>query len=218
MLPEGFLRQHQPPIGITASQTSIILRIPAEGATEEECQAAIEPAVALIRRRLGNLVFGEDEEELETVVVRLLRQQHKTLAVAEWGTGGLVADWLSGVSGAEGSFLGGLVLTRDAALTGLLGVEAELLAKHSARSPEVTQSAAVACRQRFSADYGLAVGRFPPFDRAAPEPRPVFLALATPNGVKTKEIGLAGHPATLRVYCAKQAMNLARLTLLEPTA
>jgi len=214
MLPEGFLRDHKPPIGINASQASIIFRIAGEGATEQECYAAMQPAIATIRQRLGTLVFGEDDDELEDAVVRLLRQQKKTLAVAEWGTAGLVAQWLDGVAQSEGFFRGGVVAANEAALRGPLGLPAELLEKHAPGSREVVEAMAVAARQRFAADLGLAAGRFPPVDPAAKEPRPVFFALAGADGVQVKELPFAGHPALLKVYCAKQALDTVRLALL----
>jgi len=214
MLPEGFLRSHKPPIGINASQTSIIFRLAGEGASEQECYAAMAPAIATIRQRLGTLVFGEDDDELEHAVVRLLRQHKKTLAVAEWGTAGLVAQWLNGVTEADGVFRGGVVAAHEAALRGPLGLPAELLEKHAPGSREVVEAMAVAARQRFAADLGLAAGRFPPVDTAAKQPEPVFFALAGADGVKVKELPFAGHPAVLKVYCAKQALNTVRLALL----
>ena len=90
MLPDLIRRGRHPTVGINASKTTIILRIAAEGESEAECAAAIEPVVATIRQCLGTLVFGEEDEELQHAVVRLLRERKETLATAEWGTGGLV--------------------------------------------------------------------------------------------------------------------------------
>ncbi len=73
MLPDLIRRGRRPTVGINASQTTIILRIAADGKTEAECAAAIEPTVATIRQCLGSLVFGEENDELQHVVVRLLR-------------------------------------------------------------------------------------------------------------------------------------------------
>ena len=86
MLPDLIRRGRRPTVGITASKATIILRIAAEGATEEECYAAIEPTVDTIRQCLGTLVFGEEDDQLQDAVVQLLRQQGKTLATAECGT------------------------------------------------------------------------------------------------------------------------------------
>jgi len=215
MLPDLIRRGRSPRVGINASQTTIILRITAEGASEEECHAAIEPTVATIRDCLGSLVFGEGDDELEDAVIRLLRRHNKTLATAEWGTAGLVADRLGGIAEAEGRYLGGLVVASETALERLLDVPADLIARHSATSAEVAGAMAAACRRRFGADYGLAVSRFPEFDPAAPEPGSMFVGLADADGVRVTSFPYAGHPATLRVFSANRALNVARLALLD---
>ena len=214
MLPDLIRRGRQPRVGITASKATIILRITAQGATDQECDAAIEPTVATIRQRLGNLVFGEGRDELEDAVVRLLRERNQTLATAEWGSGGLVANWMGGVEQAEGSYLGSLVVRDDAALTSVLDVPAELIERHTAQSPEVTAVTAENCRRHFNADLGLAIGPFPDLDPQASAPEQFHVALATPSGTRSKSYTFAGHPDLLRLLSAKRALNLARLNLL----
>jgi len=215
MLPDLVRRGREPRVGINASQTTIILRITAVAATEEACYAQMEPTLATIRECLGDLVFGEDDDELEDAVLRLLYQRQKTLATAEWGTRGLLAGWLDGAERADGRFLGGVVACGTAALTNLLDVDAELLARHDPTDAEVVGTMASGCRRRFGSDYALAVGRFPALDPEAPGPSPFHVALAGPEGVDVTPFPYAGHPATLRVFCAKRALNVVRLALLR---
>ncbi|MEE8450486.1 MAG: CinA family protein [Thermoguttaceae bacterium] len=211
---EVFRRGRKPTVGITASKTTIILRIAAEGATEEACYAAMEPTIATIRECLGTLVFGQDDEELQDAVVRLLRQQKKTLATVEWGTAGMVAGWLDGVPEANGYYLGGLVTPVDATLQNVLGIEADLLAKHASAGREMVVAMAAGCRRRFHSDYGLAVGRFPEFNASSREPKRVFIALADVDGVQVESFPFTGDPALLKIYSAKRALDLARLVML----
>jgi len=214
MLPGMVHRGQEPRVGITASQTTIVLRITAAGATEEACHAAIEPVVATIRQRLGKLVFGENDDELEDAVVRLLRQTSKTLATVEWGTAGQVADRLGGVAEAEGFYLGGVVAGGLAALRRALDLPADLGERPAAAGPGLVTAMAEACRKRFAAALGLAVGPFPKFDPAAAEPKPLHFALAAADGTTTKSIAFAGHPAILKVYSANHALDMVRLRLM----
>src|SRR3990172_814007 len=146
MLPDLIRRGRTPRVGINASQATILLRITAEGDSEEACLAAIEPTVATIRKCLGTLVFGENDDELEDAVVRLLREQGKTLATAEWGTAGLVSQWLGDVVAGQGHYVGGVVVRNETALTAALEVPADLIGRHTATSAEVVQAMAAGCR------------------------------------------------------------------------
>jgi len=209
MLPDLIRRGRQPTVGITASKTTISLRIVAEGATHEQCQAAMEPTAATIYQSLGDLIFGEGDDELQDAVMRLLDRENRTLATAEWGTAGLVAQSLSSVAHCRSRYRGGVVVGDAESARSLLAVDAELA--QGAPGEGLAAAMAQACRARLRADYGLAVGPFPPFHPAAPQP--VFLALAGPDGLRHKSFPFAGHPDILTIYCAKQALNLVRLAL-----
>ncbi len=204
MLPDLVRRGRRPTVGITASKTTIILRIAADGETEEECFALMEPVVATIRQCLGTLVFGEEDAELQHVVVRLLRERKKTLATAESATAGLVAQWLAGVDGSADAYRGGMVLTEVC---------------------ESIEAMAIHCREQFGTDYGLAVGYMLPSPdqpsvgarRGAggegSESQSVSLALASSDGVQQKTIPCGIHPALTRIYVVKLALNFIRLRL-----
>jgi nicotinamide-nucleotide amidase len=194
MLPDLIRRGRDPQVGITVSDATITLRITSAGADEAECRARIAPTEQTIRDCLGTIVFGEEDDELEDAVGRLLAEQGKTLAVSEWGTAGLVSGWLGMAPEAERWFRGGLTIGSAAtALVAALATEA---------------------RQTFGSDYGLAIGPFPPQVPGA-EPGEVWFGLASSADVTTKATPFAGHSAILKARTGKQALNLLRLTLLH---
>ena len=107
MLPDLIRRGRRPRVGINASRATIILRITAEGESEQECLAQIDPTVAEIRNCLGTLVYGEGDEELQDVIIGMLQRRGQTLSSAEIATTGLAAQWLATASGARGHFAAG---------------------------------------------------------------------------------------------------------------
>jgi len=225
MLPGLTERGRLPRVGITASRATITLTVTAEAATEAECCQVMEPTLATIRQCLGNLVFGEDDDELEDAVVQILRRQRKTLATAEWATGGLLVDWLRSAAGDGPEIAGGLVAANPTTLAGLVDLSAEFLrpkpnrdrqgaAENPTGEAAWVETLAQATRRKFATDYALAVGPFPPDTPAAETPQPVTFALATSKQVRSQNLPLASHPALRKVFCAKTALNLLRLELL----
>jgi nicotinamide mononucleotide (NMN) deamidase PncC len=114
------------------------------------------------------------------------------------------------VADAEGFYLGGIVVTGQAAAQGLLDLPADAVIGQE----RLAAAMASACRQRFGADYGLSVGPFPKFDPLTSDPNSVFFGLAAPGGVSTKSMPFAAHPALVKVLCGKIALDILRLSML----
>lgn len=215
MLPDLIRRGRVPSVGITVSEATITLRITASGCTAEECFAAMAPTEMTIRDCLGSLVFGDEEEELPDAVVRLLAERGQSVATVEWGTAGLVAQWLGEVAGSQDVFCAGLVVPDAAMVERLLHLSDGFVTRQGEMSSEMAAALASGVRQQTSADYGLAIGKFPPFGAETAEPATYYYALASQEGVVTRSSPFAAHPAILKPRAGKQALNLLRLQLLR---
>jgi nicotinamide-nucleotide amidase len=209
MLPDLIRRGREPRVGITVSRATITLRITATAATAEACAGLIEPTVATIRRCLGDLIFGEGEDELQDAVVRLLSAARQTLATVEHGPGGLLAHWLSQSDPGAQVFRGGWILRHPH----------EALADATDPAAETAESALVAmaeqARSHFATDWTLAVGPFPPSDGEHQVPGNLQLVLAGPGGSHRQSTPFAGHPDLLKQRAVKQALDLLRRQLLR---
>ena len=70
-------------------------------------EKVVREAEAMVRKIFGAQIYGFDDETIEAVVVRLLTERKKTLALAESCTGGCLAHRVTNVPGASAVFLGG---------------------------------------------------------------------------------------------------------------
>jgi nicotinamide-nucleotide amidase len=209
MLPDLIRRGRHPRVGITASEATITLNVTAEGPTEQACLAAMEPTITTIRESLGQLVFGEGEDRLEDAVVRLLRKQGKTLATIEWATEGLVSQWLQTAAMGQ-EVAGGAVVNRSTPLARFLRLPGEC----PSDGEELSRTMARSWGDCVGADYALAVGPFPGEDSPGQNPDVVFMAMATPENVRSLAVPVASHPSIRTAFCAKCALNVVRAFLL----
>jgi nicotinamide-nucleotide amidase len=220
MLPDLIRRGREPIVGITVSDATITLRITAAGEDEAACQALIEPTAATIRQALGMLVFGEGDDELEHVVARLLAEQGRTLAIAEWATGGLVEDWLQLAAPVNAPQLAiGLTANSIEQLRKVLPLDQKSSADLQAAAADDSTVATIMAegiRRLSAADIGLGIAAFPS-DVDAPTAR-VHVSIATPGRTRRLRFGCASHPAIRRPRTAKQALNALRLVLLGQDA
>jgi nicotinamide-nucleotide amidase len=203
-------------LGFRTSFPDNYLRPVARGASAEEAEARLARVCERIRERLGPIVYGEGDETLAMVLVRLLRESGRTLAVAESCTGGLVAEQITDVPGASECFRGGVVAYANEAKVRFLGVSEDVLAEHGAVSEPVVRAMAEGARARFGADYGLATtGISGPGGGTAEKPVGlVHLALARAEGTHAEHFVFPLDRHRHRMLTAHAALDWVRRAVL----
>jgi nicotinamide-nucleotide amidase len=99
-----------PTIGLAAHPGQSDIRITAKASGEAEADAMLDEMEALVRERVNDVIFGVDDDRLESVVIDLLSERSLTIAVAEANTSGLLCSWLGDADPEGHTFKGGWVL------------------------------------------------------------------------------------------------------------
>jgi nicotinamide-nucleotide amidase len=212
------IHESNPTVAPLAKQGEVHLRITAK-AVRSEADAMIARMETALRERLGEAIFGIDDEPLQEVTARLLIERRRTLAIAESCTGGMVMARLTEVPGSSTFLLAGFVAYSNDAKVRDLGIPSALIAEHGAVSAPVAEAMARGARGRSGADIGLAITGIAGPTGATPT-KPVglvYLSIATAGEARTEELRFGEQPGRqgIRHLAAQSALNLIRLTLLR---
>jgi nicotinamide-nucleotide amidase len=209
--------QTNPTLAPLAKHTESHLRLTAKAGTRGEAEAMLAGLESKIRERLGVAVYGAGDETLAGAVAKLLLAGGWKLAVAESCTGGLLSHQLTNCPGISAAFLLGTVTYSNAAKQEVLGVKSTLLRDYGAVSEEVARAMAENLRRRSGAGLSLAITGIAGPDGGS-EAKPVglvFVALATPDGVKCRRFNFPGRRETIKERAVAAALNMLRLYLLN---
>ncbi len=208
-----FMELSNPTVGTRAHPGQTDVCITAKGESEAEAEALIAPVEAEIRQRLGDHVFGVDQETMADAVVRALAARGLSMAAIETTSQGELAQAMSrsaiaaAGTGANGVWAGGLVVAERAPLERALGLAASD-GKEALASQDLADRAAAALCERTGADYGLAI--LGPMDPTAPGAPDAFFALQTPDGVLRPEPRKAREGAVGRGWLVHLGLDLVR--------
>ena len=203
-----------PTLAPYAKEGECELRVTAKAATADEARALLAPTVEQVKALFGEKVYGVDVSSLEERVIRLLREQGRTLGAAESITGGLIAKRLTDIPGASAAFRGGVVAYTNAVKHAVLGVPEELLERCGAVSAPVAEAMARGARQVLGCDIALASTGVagPDTDERGNEVGTAFVAIAAGDLCCVRELHLGRRPMRerLRIQTASHALDLAR--------
>jgi nicotinamide-nucleotide amidase len=195
LLPDLIKRGRDPQVGITASSATISLRISTRGKARADCIEKMRPTILMIQECLGDLVYGENGQELHGIIVQILSKQNNTVSVFDAGLNGAVASLIAGHDVDKNVFAGGVVTNRDL--------------------NDVKQAALDVAEQRQSS-FGIAIG---PINRNASdvEAGKSFYSVAIADGheLHDKQFRFSGHSGWREDRAAKEVLNFFRLHLLK---
>lgn len=200
-------------IGYCAHTGQVDVRLLSRG---PDAQRRVDEAEQIVRAQMGEQIFGTEDEDLETVLVRLLAERKQTLVLAESCTGGGIAHRITNVPGASAVFLAGFVTYSNEAKGRFLGVSAETLALHGAVSEPVARQMAEGARRVSGADFAIAVtGIAGPGGGSEAKPvGTVFMAVSGAEGTRVEHLVYAYDRIAFKQATGSRALDLLRRVLL----
>jgi nicotinamide-nucleotide amidase len=190
----------------------IKVRLTVKAADEATAAAVLDAEEAELRAILGPIVFGTDDDTMESVVAASLAARELTIGFAESVTGGLVANRFTDVPGVSDVFRGGIVSYASEVKFDLLDVpEGPVVCAPAA------EAMALGARRLLGADVGLSTtGVAGPAEQDGQPVGTVFVGLALADRpVESLRLRLPGDRRRIRDYAAISALDLLRRRLLE---
>ncbi|MEO1056641.1 MAG: competence/damage-inducible protein A [Actinomycetota bacterium] len=187
------------------------VRLTAKAITTDVAASQLAEWEAVVRERIDDLVFGTDDDTMESVVLDELRERGLSLAVAESVTGGLVGARLTEIAGASDVFRGSIVSYASEVKRDLLAVR---------DGPVVSESAARemahGVRERLGADVGLALtGVAGPTEQDGQPVGTLYVGLVGPGFDEVRHARLPGQREQMRQFSVITSLGWLRAALTD---
>jgi nicotinamide-nucleotide amidase len=208
VLPANFKLAYLPSAG------AVRLRLTASG-NREEVTNTMNKLVAELSDLVREYLYGYDEDTIQEVVGRLLKDKKLTLGTAESCTGGYLSHLITSIPGSSEYYMGSTVTYSNESKTALLDVPADLVIKFGAVSEEVVKAMTEGAKKKFNADCALATSGIAGPGGGSPE-KPVgtvWIGISTPAGTKAKKVLLGDNRLRTIEVASMTALNMLRKEL-----
>jgi len=214
---QDLMAQSSPFLTLLDKHTYMDLRVTIKTKDKGKAQVILDNTEAVIRKRLGDSIFGVDDETHAKIVGNLLRKNKLALATAESCSGGLLGGRITSEAGSSDYYLGGVVSYANSTKEKILGVNLDSLAEHGAVSEVVAKEMAQGVKEYLQADLGLSITGIAGPDGGTEE-KPiglVYIGLAHFQGVDIQKCQFVGSRESIRNMTVETALNILRLYLLK---
>ena len=195
--------------------TGVRLRISIYGGGKEEAETRIDEQMNMLRPILGDHLYSEHDDTLQSFIGRMLNDRGKTVSAAESCTGGLISSLMTSVSGASSYYLGSVTSYANSVKAGVLGVDPDVIEKYGAVSSECVAAMADGVRKLTGSDYAIATSGI-----AGPgggsETKPVglvWIGVSSEKGTETYKMNFRGDRQRNIERFAANALNILRLKI-----
>lgn len=136
--------------------TGVRLRLSIYGGMREDQEARIENELKGLHAILGDIIYSDKDDTLESAIGEILKATGKTLSTAESCTGGMISSLITSVPGSSEYFLGSVTSYANSVKENVLGVPSKIIEKYGAVSSECVSAMAEGVRRLTGSDYSVA--------------------------------------------------------------
>jgi nicotinamide-nucleotide amidase len=210
-----YTKYTNPVTTILAAPSDIQIHLRARCKTADEAEALLAEVGPPIEALLGDRIYSRNGDSLETVIGEMLVDRSATLSVAESCTGGMLGQRITSVAGSSKYFTGGFMVYSDPMKERLLGIDPQLIAKHTAVSEQVACAMAEGARGRTGSTYAISVtGEAGPDSATGAPVGTVILAVASPDHPpEARRLQLPGDRTRVRLIAVQIALDFLRRQL-----
>lgn len=194
------------------------LRLSAKGPEKGLLQKAIDDEVEKLHPLIGDIIYGEEEDEsIEAGIGKLLTQKGMSLSTAESFTGGKIARQITAIPGASQYFKGSVVSYATETKIQLLGIDPGLIERHSVVSEEVAMAMAKHVKRIIDSDFSIATtgNAGPSKGDSDVEVGTAFIAISTPERTFAQKFTLGNHRERIVQKGVNKAFELLQKEILN---
>jgi len=161
------------------------LRLTSRGDDKEKLKKEIDSLIFELQKIIPHLIFGYNNDTIEAIVGRMLKEKGQTISTAESCTGGYISHLLTTIPGSSQYYPGSIVAYSNNIKEQVLGIEKNIMIKFGAVSEQVVKEMALKVKEKTGTDYSIAVSGIAGPDGRTEE-KPVgttWIAIATPDKI-----------------------------------
>lgn len=166
------------------------LRLTATGTSKEEIEKELTPYFEKLQELVKEWLVTNEDEALEVVIGKILKERNKTMGTAESCTGGYIASLITRVAGSSAYYKGSIVSYSNEIKENILGVKQETLKKTGAVSKETVTEMVKGAIEKLDIDYALATSGIMGPDGGSEEKPVGTVWIAVGNKEKTETLKL----------------------------
>ena len=217
---DDLLKLKNPTVAPYANLGEVKLRLTARAKNELEARKIINPVKEKLKKEFSKFIFGENDDNLSSVLIKELIKRKESLVFAESCSGGLLSSSITSIPGSSQVFKGSIISYSNNLKQSLLNVPENLIKKFGAVSKEVAETMAINAKEKLNSDWSIAIsGIAGPSGGNKEKPVGlVYISIAGPNGHMTnikKIFSSTRNRIEIQRLSVNVCLNSLRLVLLS---
>jgi competence/damage-inducible protein CinA-like protein len=193
------------------------LRLTSQGDDKEKTEKELTPYFEKLKLLVKEYLVSDQDEGLEIVIGKILKEKNKTMATAESCTGGYIAHLITSIPGSSKYYKGSVVSYDNEIKENILGVKHETLEAFGAVSEQTVKEMISGVIKEMNTDYAVAVSGIMGPDGGTDE-KPVglvWIAVGNKEKIEARQFNFRFDRSRNITMTAHTALNLLRKFILS---